>query len=200
MANVWFCSDHHFGDDRFDILFRPYDSVENFNNDILEKHNSLVKEDDTVFFLGDVLTDKKFFDVVSNMNGKKHLIKGNHEGKIPDDEYRKYFESVSEDVMLNIKPQKNKKMQMFLNHYPTKGKKDCWNICGHVHGLWKVQKNMVNVGIDAHAYSPVSLSKIIFLMNAINKYYDDDVWCYNHPANKAHDYRGKKGSYYDETE
>ena len=51
MANLWFCSDHHFGDERFDILFRPYDSVENFNKDILNNHNSLVKKEDDVFFL-----------------------------------------------------------------------------------------------------------------------------------------------------
>jgi len=51
-----------------------------------------------------------------------------------------------------------------------------FNICGHIHGLWKVQRNMINVGVDAWHFIPVSEEQIIFYMNGIKKHYDANVF------------------------
>jgi len=39
--------------------------------------------------------------------------------------------------------------EVYIDHYPTNGKSDIFNVVGHIHGTWKVQRNMVNVGVDA---------------------------------------------------
>jgi hypothetical protein len=39
----------------------------------------------------------------------------------------------------------NKDLILHLNHYPINGVKDHLNIVGHIHSLWKVQRNMINV-------------------------------------------------------
>ena len=33
-------------------------------------------------------------------------------------------------------------------------------ICGHVHNLFKVQKNVINVGVDVWDYKPVSFEQL----------------------------------------
>ena len=50
------------------------------------------------------------------------------------------------------------------------------NIVGHIHGLWKVQPNTINVGVDAWNYKPLSTDDIKFVTTAMEKHYDNDVF------------------------
>lgn len=65
-----------------------------------------------------------------------------------------------------------------LVHYPVDAKSDKMNIVGHIHGLWKVQPNMINVGVDAWHFRPVPETTISFIHNAIKNYYDKNVFPY----------------------
>jgi calcineurin-like phosphoesterase family protein len=86
----------------------------------------------------------------------------------------------------------------WITHYPTKGRRDRFNLVGHIHGAWKVQLNMLNVGVDVHSYRPLDSERIPFYHKAISEYYDDDVWAAYGDANTRHFYRGKEGSYFKE--
>jgi len=55
---------------------------------------------------------------------------------------------------------------------------------------------MLNCALDCHNFCPISADQVFFFFNAICKYYDEDVWVGNHPANLAHNERGKEGTYY----
>ena len=81
-------------------------------------------------------------------------------------------------------------------HYPSLAVADCFNLTAHVHSTWRVQKDMLNCGIDCHHFRPVSLSQVFFFYTAICKFYDQDVWVGDHPANVAHRDRGKAGTYW----
>ena len=71
-----------------------------------------------------------------------------------------------------------------VNHYPEHGSKEMFNIVGHIHGLWRVQWNMINVSTDAWNYTPVSEDTIKFCMNAIDKFYDINVFAGELDINK----------------
>ena len=66
----------------------------------------------------------------------------------------------------------------YLNHYPANCIDKEFSITGHIHSLWKVQKNMINVVIDAWHYFPVSEKEINFIRIACEKYYDKNVFPY----------------------
>lgn len=117
-------------------------------------------------------------------NSKLNLIIGNYdEDKL--DILEKYFDNICDEHSLFIDDH-----NYYLNHYPIKCKEkldvDKWlivpcydfAITGHIHGLWKVQPNMVNVGIDAWHFKPVSETEIDFCMNACKKFYDKNVFPY----------------------
>ena len=197
---IYFLSDAHLGDDRFELLLRPFKDRDQYLNTIKNNWNSTVKPTDTVFILGDVCytNNPELLPFYDTLNGKKHLILGNH-----DDQdisvYKKYFDIVQDSYIIETTQKDGEKtsdIKLFLNHYPSKGKVDYFNLCGHIHGSWRVQKNMINVSVDCWGFRPVSLEKILFLKKAIENFYDDDVWVGNHPANLAHKERGKKGTYY----
>ena len=64
-----------------------------------------------------------------------------------------------------------------MNHYPVNCSDKYFSIVGHIHGLWKIKRNMVNVGVDAWHFKPVSLNEIRFIKSGIDKgYYDENVF------------------------
>lgn len=82
----WVVSDTHFGH-RNIIVFtddagnriRPFDSVEHHDEMIIKHWNDAIGPYDRVYHLGDVVINRRFLDTVKRLNGKKRLIRGNHD-------------------------------------------------------------------------------------------------------------------------
>jgi len=170
--NIFFTSDLHFNDERFDILYRPFKTIEEQNNLIIRNINKIVKEDDILYMLGDISVDNSGIKNLEKIKCKnKILIIGNYdEDKLSL--LKPYFKEIYNDLIIKLKDDK----KYYLNHYPVNKKNDMFNIVGHIHSLWKVKKNMVNVSTDIWNFSPVSEDKILFIRNAIENFYDDNVF------------------------
>ena len=81
-TDVWFTADWHLGHQRIiELCDRPFDSVEQMNEELIDNHNALVGQDDVVWMLGDMnMGDiEAGLKLVSRINGRKHLICGNHD-------------------------------------------------------------------------------------------------------------------------
>ena len=100
MGKIWFTSDLHLGHDR-DFCYgeRGFENVDIHDYTIVQNFNSLVSEDDEVYILGDLLLGagvERSLKYISKLKGHKHLIIGNHDGKLLEDkEAITYFETVS---------------------------------------------------------------------------------------------------------
>lgn len=179
----FFTSDLHFGDDRLnlytrDLLFKNSKEVDEF---IIKKWNEVVGEKDLVIVLGDVSMTKEGLENLNLCNGEKWLVKGNYDINVDDGgtaKYEindkilsKYFSKIQNELYVKIDGEK-----IYLNHFPTNSKKELFNITGHIHGTWKVQRNMVNVGVDAWHFTPVSEELIKFQINGIRNHYDQNVY------------------------
>ena len=188
----YFTSDWHLGDDRIGIngkpnlFYRPFLSVDEQDNTILTKFiQSGFKDGDELWHLGDVLYDVKMEYYLKELkdnfpNSKFNLIIGNYdEDKL--EVLNRYFDNIYEDNYVHLNTLVK---SVYLNHYPIKCKHEVekphepWDfaITGHIHGLWKVQPNMINVGVDAWHFKPVSETEILFCWNAIQKFYDNNVF------------------------
>ncbi len=85
----------------------------------------------------------------------------------------------------------------YLTHYSSCGRKDKFNLVGHIHAAWKFQLNMLNVGVDVNHFRPVSEEQVGFFYKAICEFYDRDVWIGYDKINQSHhETRGKKTSYF----
>lgn len=83
---IWFSSDHHFGQDfsKFTAkdgkAARPFASVEEMNEALVERHNKLVKPGDHWYCLGDFAMAKDNVERwLPRLNGQARLIFGNHD-------------------------------------------------------------------------------------------------------------------------
>ena len=186
--SVFFISDHHLGDK--DILsynnyngtpMRNFKTLDEMHNFIITQHNKVVKPSDKVFFLGDVVIDKRYFDLLNEMNGSKRLILGNHDiftkrkkislGKeiFFINEYQKYFEDI-----LSCKVFPN---SFICSHIPLSigsFRKFKYNVHGHLHhSVVKIDNSLMednryfNVSCEKLNYTPISYDEINMILNSI---------------------------------
>jgi len=183
----FYISDTHFGDDRFKLFYRPFKTVQEQEDCLVDKWNSVVGPEDEVWHLGDFATTDEGLEVVHRLNGKIHLVMGNYDEPRPRERLEELFESVWEDFYDNGRGglELSNEEKVHLNHYPRKADPSMFNLVGHIHSLWKVQRNMINVSCDIWNYTPVSEEEIIFCMNAIRNHYDQDVFAGELHANTA---------------
>lgn len=192
-------ADLHCGDPRFEIMGRPFKSSDEMISTLISNHNFMVSPSDEVIIVGDLCYQKTpgFLKYIEFFNGKKTLIRGNHDRTLLDSDLKRYFHTIipeGDGLELDIEG-----IPCYCTHYPTRGRSDRFNITAHVHRAWTYQLNMFNCGIDANHFYPVDAKKIPFHFKTILDVYDDDIWCaYNSINQKYQGVRGKSGSYFKE--
>lgn len=109
----YYISDLHFGHHnvlKFDS--RPFGSVEEMNQVLIDNWNNTIKPNDEVYLLGDIFWKNDYADeILPKLKGQKHLIKGNHD-KI-NNTMQKHYESIQE-----YKRIKDEGRVVVLSHYP----------------------------------------------------------------------------------
>lgn len=167
MSNIFLCSDHHLG--HANILtftnsdgtkLRDFDFVEQMDEHIIQQHNSVVRPNDKVYFLGDLTFSKKNMHLVARMNGDKVLVKGNHD-ILELKEYVPYFRDIRGVHQFD---------GMILSHVPihpdSLGR---WgaNVHGHLHAHrvkkafgTEIDERYISVCMEQINYTPVSLEDV----------------------------------------
>lgn len=171
---IWFTSDWHLHHANIiKYCDRPFKNTHFMNKVILEKYHQNIRENDQVYFLGDMTmwgpshTDR-FAPLMQSLPGIKHLILGNHDRFKPFAYHKMGFTSVH--TMLHKTFHHENLMfgqaDFFMAHDPAWANipETLW-ICGHVHEKWKTLKtdtcSIVNVGVDVWDFEPVSLEDVI---------------------------------------
>lgn len=198
----WITSDWHLGEDRMTIMMRPFKDQAEHVETIIERNNAIVGKDDLLIVVGDAVNQNKpeFLETLSRLNGRKVLVRGNHDRPYSLEDLGKYFELIipeGEGIELEVLVDGNP-VQCWATHYPTQARHDRFNLVGHIHSAWKFQLNSINVGVDCNHFLPHDLDIFVpFAYNAITKFYDDDVWAAYTEANQFFvGKRGKSGAYF----
>ena len=102
---TYFTSDQHFG--HYNIIRlcgRPFKAQEEMDEILLSKWNAKVKDNDTVFILGDLFFRAAKVDpILKALKGRKHLIVGNHDSSwMTKVKVANYFESVQTLKEVNV--------------------------------------------------------------------------------------------------
>lgn len=175
---IYLTSDLHFNHNReFIWKARGFTSVQEMNEEIIKRHNALVRPDDDVYILGDsslgggdeqILATNKA--LIEQLNGKLHIIRGNHDTDRRVAMYASCKNVVGSILYADMIHYKG--YHFYLSHFPTltgnlekESLKQCTcNLFGHTHQTTNFHMDMpymYHVGVDSHDCKPVLLDDII---------------------------------------
>lgn len=156
MSNVFLVSDTHFG--HSNILsflksdgskLRDFSNIEEHDEFLVKQWNSVVSKNSRIYHLGDVCFSKKVLPILNRLNGRKVLIKGNHD-KLDLKEYLPYFDDIRGSHQFD---------GMLLTHIPVHHESLArWglNVHGHLHS----NKVLDNYGRPDKRYKCVSMEQL----------------------------------------
>ena len=165
---IYYIADTHFGDERvMRLAQRPFISVSQMNEFLCAKWNEKVGGDDSVYIVGDFAFDdaaaQKIFPL---LNGRKHLILGNHD-KLSSESLN-MFESVNQIVTVF-----DEGRSVCLCHYPLLSYENSvyggYHIFGHIHNnqsdlAFNIVKNIpriYNCGVDVNDFELKTLNDLV---------------------------------------
>lgn len=173
---IWITSDFHFNHSK-PFIYEPrgFSSPDEMNKIIIDNFNELVKPEDDVYVLGDLMlggaeNHEKGLGLISWLNGKLHIIRGNHDSDKRWEAYQTLNNVVECKTAMFLKYEK---YHFYLSHFPCicsnyddKGlKHSTINLCGHSHtkDKWQdIDKGIIyHCELDAHDNKPILLDNII---------------------------------------
>jgi calcineurin-like phosphoesterase family protein len=159
---IFFTSDTHFGHGgALGLYRRPFGSVADMNQGLVERWNQAAGPEDTVWHLGDFAIRQRpavVAELLARLNGRKHLVAGNNDP--PATRELDGWESVQPYAEITVE-----EVSLVLCHYPFRswrGMGKGWiNLHGHSHGRLKPLPRQFDVGVDVWDFRPVTLDEIL---------------------------------------
>lgn len=174
MTNTFFTSDHHFYHENIlEYSRRPFASLEEMHESLIENWNRVVKRGDLVYYLGDFSMTWKKPDqdkvekILARLNGSKHLIRGNHD-RDP------CINAKGWSWVGDYKRAVVQKQRIIMFHYCIRSwhgiHRGSWHLYGHSHGSLRDNGGgkCMDVGVDCNDYTPVSYETIEAYMSTRN--------------------------------
>ena len=159
--NVFFTADTHFGHANIIKLSkRPFASVEEMDEALIERWNARVGPEDRVYHLGDFCFkgSKKAARYLDRLDGRVTLIKGNHDTE--NTALLPRWEGAHDILELRLEGER-----LALCHYPMLewpgAFKRALHLHGHTHGRVSPHRRRADVGVDVWGYGPVLLAEIL---------------------------------------
>jgi calcineurin-like phosphoesterase family protein len=188
MPNLWFTSDTHFRHRAMAATgkgWRPFATVEEHDETLIENWNRTVRPKDHIWHLGDVGMgeEEDTLNIIRRLNGHIHLIAGNHDPVWPGhrNSYEHQRRWIGEGLFESIQAFARRRVgdgNVMLSHMPYEGDHNgqdrynqyrlrdqgSWLLHGHVHDAWTVRGRQINVGVDKWNWRPVDINQLVAIM------------------------------------
>lgn len=177
--NVWFTADHHFGHANIiKYCDRPWKTVGEMDEALIDNWNSVVGPNDLVYHLGDftLLGYDEFWKYISRLNGNIRIVPGGHDHRWLEvwklgthtvgASKSGYDVTVTEPLLTLEFPKVSGGYPdvVVLCHYAMRvwdrSHHGSYHLYGHSHGYLARFGLSVDVGVDCWDYKPISLAKV----------------------------------------
>ncbi len=184
--NIHFIGCTHFGHAnviKFDK--RPFNSITEHDEALIENWNNKVAKDDIVFHLGDISFSGTNYtnSILERLNGNINLILGNHD-KMKDIKKLVNIKEIFSTLDLFVSDDKaddkfGTQQHIILCHYPilswNRSHYSAWHIHSHTHQNltkdpfyeWYYKRKVIDVGCNGINYTPISYAEVKEIM--VNK-------------------------------
>jgi len=172
MSNLWFISDTHFSHENM-LRFTNHDgertrpefaSVQEMDQAMIDRWNSVVQPGDKIYHLGDVGFDKNALDrILPKLHGHKRLILGNHD-TFDMHFYRRHFDKI-------LVSWRGLGRGLIFSHYPLliddQDRRMIANVHGHIHRSHINNPRYINISVEVIDYTPVHADTLLAQARAL---------------------------------
>lgn len=162
MRNIFIISDTHFGHKNFlNFLdengnrIRPFSSVEEVDELMVENWNKQVRDEDIIYHLGDVYFGDGHKHL-PRLRGRKRLIAGNHDD-LKSEHLQKHFQKI---LLWRMFPEFNCVMSHIPMHESNMYKVQ-YNVHGHIHQQKSPGERYINACVEWHNYTPKPIEELL---------------------------------------
>ncbi len=170
MANTWFISDTHFAhgkiitfrDSDTDEILRPgFVDIDDHDQYIADMWNETIKDGDHVYHLGDVAIRKVGLQRVKTLNGRKRLVRGNHDIF----KTREYINAGFKEIH-GMRVFENRVVATHAMLHPVSIQRFLGNVHGHIHDNDSPTDGIyVNVSVERlDDYKPIHMDEVVSRM------------------------------------
>lgn len=164
---IYFSSDHHFQHSKvIEYCKRPYSTQMEMDSDMINKWNSVIKDKDEVYYLGDLTlgnwgTARSY---LKQLKGRIKFIEGNHD--------KRWFSTLESNQKLPPIYELNyMNKTIVLSHYSmrswNKSFHGSYHLFGHSHGELPPYGKSFDVGVDCWGFYPVSIEQVFEKMETL---------------------------------
>lgn len=158
MINTFFIGDTHFGHTGIlghESKARPFYCIEEHDEELVKRWNSVVRPRDNVYHLGDFCFGENNLKIAERLNGSKRLIMGNHDSYATH-KYLKYFSKLHGALYA---------FNAVLTHIPVHPQhaRKFVNIHGHLHSRESPNDETlcyINVSCEQINLTPISIEEL----------------------------------------
>jgi calcineurin-like phosphoesterase family protein len=156
----WFTADEHYGHSNIiKHCNRPFDTIEQMDEELIRRFNALVGKNDITVHAGDFCWLNSKNDVqskyIKRLHGIHIFLRGSHDGWLPGS--AKY---IWEKIIYS--------KQIVVCHYCMrtwrKSHYNSWHLFGHSHGRLATVCKSHDIGVDNNNFRPVSFDEIAMIM------------------------------------
>ena len=156
----FFTADEHYGHKNI-IRYckRPFTSVDEMDAVLIQRHNEVVQESDTIIHAGDFTLAKKsrMEEYRKQLIGKHIFLMGSHDKWTPPPYIFIWEKNIANRLIV-------------VCHYAMrtwpKSHYDSWQLYGHSHGTLEPRGKQWDIGVDNNDYYPVSFDQLVAIMKS----------------------------------
>ncbi len=183
---TFFTADHHFDHNNIiHLANRPFSSVEEMNETMVERWNMVVNHNDIVYHLGDFAWGNagRVYEIFGKLQGHIHVVEGNHD--------RQWWQKPLSYTSLSGYPinylmpmhilkfrYRDVKKYVTLSHYAMRSWyqsfQGSWHLYGHSHGNLPPYGKSFDVGVDCWDFFPVSNKQMVEKMLTLKRVSSSD--------------------------
>ena len=157
----WFTADQHFGHEKIiEYNNRPFSSVEEMGETLIQNFNSVVGKNNITINAGDFTLWKNVEGIyrkyINRLNGKHVFLKGSHDYWLPWHKSQQRWEKKIGNIYIVV------------DHYAlarwARSHYNSWHLYGHSHGRFQARGKAWDCGVDNNDFYPISFEQVKDIM------------------------------------
>lgn len=163
----YFTADHHFGHALM-LQKRPFDSIDEMDRYLIEAWNSVIKDGDIIWHLGDFSYHDadRTAQIFKQLKGRKRLILGNHDLDNKGNVRKSLSDLAWDQPPTHYAECKQDGERVILHHYAMRtwsaSNHGSWHLYGHSHGRLPAYGRSRDCGVDCSdtGYAPMTFKAL----------------------------------------